>query len=106
MAPAGYDDGRIVCDDRCITIRWYYLWGRKRIRYESIRSFRTFDLGLLRGRWRIWGSGDLRHWFNLDASRPSKKTGIELDLGGYVRPCITPDEPDKVVALLEAHARH
>ena len=26
-----YDDGRIACDDDGVIIRWYYLWGHKRI---------------------------------------------------------------------------
>jgi hypothetical protein len=98
-----YDDGRIACDDEGITIRWYYLWGAKRIPFQAIRSVRTFPLKPIRGKWRVWGSGDLVHWYNLDPSRPDKETGIEIDAGGRVRPCITPDDVDAVTRILDEH---
>lgn len=98
-----YDDGRIVCDDEGLTIRWYYLWGSKRFPYGAIRSARPFTLGLLQGKWRLWGSGNLRTWYHLDLSRPRKERGIELDTGRWARPCLTPDDVDAVVAILEEH---
>lgn len=98
-----YDDGRIACDDEGITIRWYYLWGARRIPYRAIRSARTFTLKPIRGKWRIWGSGDFVHWYNLDSSRPGKDTGIEIDTGGRVRPCITPDDVDTVTRIIAEH---
>lgn len=98
-----YDDGRIVCDDDGLRIGWYYLWGPKRIAYGDIRSTRVFELSPIRGRWRLWGSGDLVHWYNLDANRPNKRRGIEIDTGGTVRPRITPDDVDQVVAIIDAH---
>jgi hypothetical protein len=98
-----YDDGRIACDDDGITIRWYYLWGAKRIPFHAIRSVKTFPLTPIRGKWRIWGSGDLVHWYNLDASRPGKETGIEIDAGGSIRPCITPDDVETVTRIIAEH---
>jgi hypothetical protein len=100
---ARYDDGRIACDDTGLTIRWYYLWGSKRIPYRAIRSSRTYPLGVVRGKWRIWGSGDFVHWYNLDTSRPRKQTGIEIDTGGRVRQCITPDDVDAVAQIIADH---
>lgn len=96
----GYDDGRIACTDTELVIHAYYVpRGTKRIRYEWIRevTVRTGDA------MRIWGSGDLRHWYNLDTARPGKATALELDLGHWIRPMITPDYPDEVVATLRAH---
>jgi hypothetical protein len=98
-----YDDGRIQCDDEGLTIRWYYLWGAKRVPFGSIRSAKTFALSPIRGKWRLWGSGDFVHWYNLDDSRPDKQTGIELDTGRRVRPCITPDDPDAVLRIIQDH---
>ncbi len=98
-----YDDGRIACDDDAITIRWYYLWGAKRIPYRSIRSVTARTMTGVRGRWRIWGSGDLVHWYNLDGNRPNKQVALELDAGRRVKPTITPDEPETVRAILDAH---
>src|SRR5579875_2861132 len=94
--PPLYDDGRIVCDDDGITIRWYYLWGAKRIPYRAIRTAKTYPLSSVRGKWRIWGSGDFVHWYNLDVDRPNKQTGIEIDTGGRIRPCMTPDDVEMV----------
>jgi hypothetical protein len=100
-----YDDGRIACDDSGVIIRWYYLWGQKKIAYAEIRSVKKRPLRRMRGRWRLWGSGDFVHWYNLDANRRNKKLELELDLGARIRPVITPDEPDAVAALISEHAR-
>ena len=98
-----YDDGRIACDGDGITLRWYYPWGSKRIPYRSIKGFRTFPLSLSAGKLRIWGSGDFTHWWNLDAKRPQKDTGIELDKGGRILACISPDDADAVARILQEH---
>lgn len=98
-----YDDGRILCDGDGITIRWYYLWGAKRIPFQAIRSSQTYQLSAARGRWRIWGSGDFVHWYNLDGGRPNKETGIEIDTGARIRPCITPDDAEAVSRIIAEH---
>lgn len=98
-----YDDGRITCDDDGITIRWYYLWGAKHIPYKAIRSATTYQLTPLRGKRRLWGSSDFKHWYNLDGSRPGKETGIELDLGRSFLPCITPDDVEAVSKIIALH---
>jgi hypothetical protein len=98
-----YDDGRILCDERGLVIRWYALFGAKTVPYSRIRAATAGDMSGVGGRNRIWGSSDLRHWYNLDATRPRKKTAIVLDLGKWVRPVITPDEPEKVIEILRRH---
>ncbi len=95
-----YDDGRIVCDDTAVNIGWYYLWGTKRIPYASILRVTERPLGRFRGKWRLWGSGDFIHYYNLDGSRPKKETALELDVGGRVRPMITPDDPQAVMRII------
>ena len=100
-----YDDGRIRCDDQGLTIRHYYLWGAKRIPYTSIRSVEELPLtgaSAVR-RWRIWGSGDFVHWWNLDPQRPEKKLALVIDVGHSVLPTITPDDPDAVERILASH---
>jgi hypothetical protein len=98
----GYDDGRIVCTDQEIIIRHYYLVGAKRIKYQAIREVRSVPLGAM-GKMRIHGSGDLRHWFNFDPGRPHKDIALVIYLGGRIKPVITPDDPERVVAELAAH---
>jgi hypothetical protein len=98
----GYDDGRVACDAQGIVIRHYYFFGAKRIGYADIREAKVSPLGWM-GKWRIHGSGDLRHWFNFDPRRPRKDVAIVLYLDGTVRPVITPDDPERVTAELAAH---
>jgi hypothetical protein len=100
-----YDDGRICCDATGITIRWYYPWGAKRAPYSSIRAVERLPLTGVNKvrRWRIWGSGDFVHWWNLDPSRTRKSIALVLDVGHRVRPTITPDEPDAVARILQEH---
>jgi hypothetical protein len=98
-----YTDGRISCDDAGVNIGWYYLWGQKRILYSAIHAVNKRPLRRVRGRWRLWGSGDFVHWYNLDGNRPKKSVELELDTGGRLRPVITPDDPDAVAAIIAEH---
>ena len=100
-----YDDGRISCDPDGIRIAWYYLWGAKRIPYASIRAVNRLPLTGVNTvrRWRLWGSGDFRHWWNLDPGRTRKHVALVLDVGGHIRPTITPDDPDAVLRILTEH---
>lgn len=99
---AAYDDGDIRCDDQELTIRRYYPWGAKRIRYTSIRGVETLPLTGVNAvrRWRIWGSGDFVHWWNFDPRRPDKRIALVIDVGRSVYPTITPDDPTAVASLL------
>ena len=100
-----YDDGHIACDDDALVIRNYYPWGSKRVPYSSIRRIEALPLtGVNRMRkWRIWGSGDFVHWWNLDTRRPSKNAALVIDVGRHIRPTITPDEPGSVETILREH---
>jgi len=100
-----YDDGRVALTDDALVIRTYYFpFGDKRIRYADIRRVTSKPLTFMGGRYRIWGSGDLRHWFNYDPNRPGKPTAMIIELSGRKSsPVITPDQPDEVAAELSAH---
>lgn len=102
-----YSDGRIKCDASGITIGWYYLWGAKRVPYGSIKAVERLPLTGVNAirRWRIWGSGDFVHWWNLDPGRTRKKMALVLDTGHRIRPTITPDDPDAVERILDQRAR-
>jgi hypothetical protein len=100
-----YSDPRIECDDAGISIHAYYFpWGTKHIRYDALRSLERFSLKSLGGNLRIWGSGDLRHWTNLDTGRPRKEVGFRLDIGARIVPWVTPDRPDAFEAAVREHA--
>ncbi|AWS41835.1 hypothetical protein [Streptosporangium sp. 'caverna'] len=97
-----YNDGLVACTDTELIIgRYYFPWGSaKRIPLSAIRGLSWVPLP--NGSWRIWGSGDFVHWFNLDSGRPQKKAALMIDLGRRVVPVITPDEPGRLVEELTA----
>jgi hypothetical protein len=101
-----YDDGLVQLDSDGLTIRHYHfpLGTSKHIPYARIKGVQQWRMGLWTGKGRLWGSGDLRYWFSLDMRRPWKEKALILDLGAWVRPVITPDDPDRVLALLQEQA--
>jgi len=99
-----YQDGRIECTDTGVRIRGYYFpWGTKTIPCASIRSLDRFALTTVRGNWRTWGSGDFKHWANLDPGRPKKSVGYFVDVGRRVIPFLTPDDPDAFEQVVREH---
>jgi hypothetical protein len=100
-----YDDGRVALTDDALVIRSYYFpFCAKRIRYADITQVRRRPLTGWSGRYRIWGSTDLHHWYNFDPGRPGKSTALVIQLSGRgAVPVITPDQPDQVAAELAAH---
>jgi hypothetical protein len=101
---AEYRDRWIQCTDECVAIRGYYFpWGTKRVRYDQIRGVRRVRLGLMRGKMRIWGTANPRYWAGVDPRHPAKEIGLVLDVDGWVRPLITPDDPDACEACVRAH---
>jgi hypothetical protein len=103
--PVLYDDRLVKLDQTGITLRYYYfpLGLSKHIAYAHIRQAHRTSMGLLTGKGRLWGSGDLRHWAPLDVRRPSKDTAIVLDLGKPVQPVFSPDDPGQVLTILREH---
>jgi len=95
-----YDDGLVACDETGLVVRRYYLWGDKRIAYSAITAVEQRALTGLRGSWRIWGSTDFTHWYNLDRTRPAKRVAIEIHTRARTIPVITPDDPGRVYAIL------
>lgn len=97
-----YDDGRLVLDEEGVTLRCYYfpLGTSKHIPYRRIRRFRAQPMSWLTGKGRGWGSAHPGYWLPLDTGRPWKNTLVVLDVGGYVRPAFSPDDPDRVMAIL------
>jgi hypothetical protein len=103
--------GRLLCrpfssapHEDALVIRWYYLWGAKRIPYTAIRSVRRVDMKHLRGKGRIWGTANLGYWASLDPGRPGKDAALILDLGNAVSPYITPDNVQAVEDIIRQRA--
>ncbi len=103
---SSYHDRWITLTDSEVVIRAYYFpWGTKRISYSAIRSVSRVRLSIMRGRGRIWGSGDptLSVWASLDPGRPRKREGFLIDCGRHTKPLITPEGPDAAEAVLREH---
>ena len=98
--PPFYHDREIEIDDAGITIRRYNLFQRnKRILFEQIKHVikrQPAHSG------RTWGPSDwgCHHWYPWNPQRRSRAGEIVLDLGKHVQPVITPDDPDRVEAVL------
>lgn len=97
-----YEDNYLVLDDDALTIKEYYFpFGSKRIPYEQIQHVSVKELGVLSGRFRVWGMDLEPYWYHLDLIRPGKKRGIALDIGQWIKPVLTPKDYDQVFALLQ-----
>jgi hypothetical protein len=102
VSMALYDDGRAVLDEDGVTLRRYYFPAgtAKRIPYQRIRRAWAQPMGWATGKGRGWGTAHPRYWLPLDGSRPRKDTLVVLDVGGFVRPAFSPDDPERVMGLL------
>ncbi len=100
-----YDDGRAVLDSEGVTLRRYYfpICTSKHIPYRQIRGVELRPMGWLTGRGRAWGSAHPGYWLPLDISRLRKDQLVVLDLGGYVKPAFSPDDPDRVLKIFGQH---
>lgn len=100
-----YDDGTIRCDAVGVEIRRYYFpSGTKRVKYGEIKGLARLEMSALRGKLRIWGTGNFKIWANLDTKRPHKKVAFIIDIGKSVKPFVTPDDPDAFEAVVRERA--
>jgi hypothetical protein len=104
VADVLYSDGVLVVDTTGLTLRHYYFpWaGAKRIEYSAIRRAEARPMTWLTGKGRWWGTSRPGYWLPLDLHRSSKSTLLVFDLGGRVKPCVSPDEPERVLELLRS----
>jgi hypothetical protein len=107
VTEALYEDAGLRLDEDGITIRRYYFpWaGPKRIAYTKIQGVKARPMSWASGKGRIWGASDPRYWFPLDRRRGRKRTLLILHLGRLVRPCITPEIPERVIEVLRDRVR-
>jgi len=97
-----YRDPLLSIEGDTLEIGRYYGVGSRRIRLSDVREAIERPLSFTRGSWRLWGSGDFRHWWNLDTSRPSKSERFELITGRWVIPTVTPDDAAAFADALRA----
>jgi hypothetical protein len=102
-----YEDAGLTLDEDGITINRYYFpfATAKRVKYSDVRGIKPQQIGWASGKGRVWGAGNPRYWFPLDIHRGKKTTLLVLNLGRLVRPCITPEDPAKVIEVLKAKVK-
>ncbi len=107
MTEALYEDAGLVLDDDGITIRRYYflLSVPKRVAYNKIRGIRAKPMSWVKGNRRLVGALNPRYRLPRDVRRATKQTLLILELGRWVKPCITPEDPARVIALLRDRVR-
>lgn len=100
-----YDDGVITCNAEGVEIRHYYFpVGSKHLEYGKIRGLQRVEMSALKGKLRIWGTGNFTLWANLDTKRPQKRVAFIVDNGKAVKPFVTPDDPDAFENVLRERA--
>jgi hypothetical protein len=99
-----YRDRLIECTTEALIIHGYYfpLGTKKIIPYNRIRGIQEIEMGALTGKGRIWGSGDLKHWWHLDPGRLRKQRALILDVGSFFVPIITPNDTTQVKTIVES----
>jgi hypothetical protein len=107
VTEALYEDDGLVLDEDGITIRRYYflLTAPKRVAYNKIRGVRAKPMSWASRKRRFLGAADPRYRLPRDMHRASKQTLLILELGRWVKPCITPEDPARVIALLRDRVR-
>ncbi|MBW0016256.1 MAG: hypothetical protein JO236_01725 [Mycobacterium sp.] len=107
MTEALYEDDGLVFDEDGITIRRYYFpfASSKRIAYNKIQCIKAKPMSWATGKGRLWGTANPRHWLPLDMRRSRKRTLLILHVGRWIRPCITPEDPDRVIKVLRDRVR-
>jgi hypothetical protein len=102
MGEVLYSDNCVSLDTDGVTIRRYYfpLGSEKRIRYGDVRGVVIESMNWLTGKGRLWGTADPRAWLPLDWQRPWKDKLLIFDVGERVKPCVSPDDADRVIELL------
>lgn len=90
-----------MSEDMLVINRYYWPLGRKRIRYSRIRHFTPRPLKAWHGQYRVHGIDHLGRWYSRDRHRGEKELAIDLTVGWLIRPVLTPDDVDTVLAILE-----
>lgn len=102
-----YEDATIRIDDDIVIIKGRGPLRRdRRINRAHISRVETFEMGLWSGRARLVGISPLRprNWFYWDRARRHKTTAVGIDHGRFLRPTVTPDDPETVAQLLRSQA--
>jgi hypothetical protein len=91
-----------ITDEEVVFHRYYFPFGGdKHVPLRNIENVHVKQTSIFAGSWRIWGSGDLRTWFPLDGSRPSRdRIFIASMRDSFWRIGFTVEDSQKVKSIL------
>ena len=99
-----YEDRYLVLSESALTVKHFYFpVGAKRVPYEDITRVYEDELNFWTGKWRFGGPRKLPQWFHVDMHRPGKSQCIVVETTGMLDPVLTPENHDKVLAILRQH---
>jgi hypothetical protein len=99
-----YNDKHMqIFEDKIRFKSWMLPWGKKDVMLSHIKKVSEKNIGLSSGQLRISGSSNFRDWFHFDATRPTKKKAIvlEMDFKVYKRLWVTPEKHASVFNILK-----
>jgi hypothetical protein len=107
-----YEDERVICNEEALIIKNFYypLEDDKKIPYSEIHNIEIRKINFWSGLSQIWGeasgtlqgdTGQKSYWSAFDLKRLFKNRAIAIDDGQLVKSVITPDDVDRVFAILK-----
>ncbi len=99
-----YEDRLVKISNDSILIKNYYfpLIGSKRVPFNKIESVTAEKPSLMKGKFRIWGTGNFVTWWPMDFARPTRdKVFIINRLGKTIQIGFTVNNSETVLRILE-----
>ncbi len=100
-----YQDKLIEISNDSLTLNNYYFpsMKSKQILFKDIEIIEVYKPSLLRGKWRIQGTGDLRTWYPLDTLRPKRDKIFFIKYNNkWVRSAFTVVDSQKVEEIFRS----
>jgi hypothetical protein len=99
-----YEDRLIEISNDSILLKNYYfpLIGSKRVPFRKIEFITAEKPSLLKGKFRIWRTGNFVTWYPLDFARPTRDRIFIINrLGEMIRIGFTAENSDTVLRIFE-----
>jgi hypothetical protein len=98
-----YADRLVELSRNGMVLHHYYFPGwSKKISYGNIERIEIRKATLRTGKWRIWGTGDMRTWFPADLDRPKRDRIFIIYLKDHWRRIgFTAEDPDHLTGALQ-----
>ena len=98
-----YEDHLIIIEDDSLTLKNYYFstMSYKKILFASLEKISDYEPSLLRGKWRIQGTGDFRTWYPADSIRYKRdKIFVIIYKNKWMRSAFTVENSNYVKEIL------